>query len=285
MTADTPLEIGMTRRKIPIPSFCDNGQEKEDNYPESQRTRRGDEVLAEQRSSVGANPEESDGVVVAIKEEVESGGNSTNSRIDCSEGNSMLQDESVVSTKTVIGFVYDSDIGEGEENMDPSSQTASPLSQQNNESSRTQSGTFEEREPPVVDDPNYGTDDKTDDVLNIDKIFIQPEGDAAAEELPYDVHDETAGLAYIELPTFFETKVKELVDTKIPEAEATTRELVRKINQARNCTVVTEGKAKLNALESERWVAFNGSTKCILTFIVRRSSLTLCFLPFLFMMQ
>ena len=47
---------------------------------------------------------------VAIKDEVDSIGN-TNNRVKGSDGESMLCDENNIAPNTIIGFVYDSDIG------------------------------------------------------------------------------------------------------------------------------------------------------------------------------
>jgi len=284
---NSTLDEGNTHKEIPIPTFRENVEQENTITPDLHLNYEGGEVLGE-RSSVsimlstksdesdshckeegGSNKDEA----LTLQKRSDLGGNS-NSTINCSGGNVMLQNEDI------IGYVYDSDIGDRED-IDPNSQTIIPPSQQN-ENNRTQSSNLGVQEACVADpkyrtddntdavlnidkafiqpegeiDPKYRTDDNTDDILNIDKTFIQPEGEAAAENLPCDVQDESAGLEYIELPLFFENKIKELEEKKIPEAEAATRELVRKIKEIRNSNSQLS-EEKSNELESESWQSYH----------------------------
>ena len=143
------------------------------------------------------------------------------------------------SSNRAIGYVHDSDIGEKEEDDDDDDRNTSfphDVAQRN-------------RHILVTGDLDNVQDKPTAD----DAMFIQPEGDNAAFNLPSDVVDKTANVSLLDLVHFFKKTVQSMQETSIPRAERNLAAMKQKFDLARETNNKDSRQEALTALEALGW--------------------------------
>ncbi len=144
-----------------------------------------------------------------------------------------------------IGFVDGDDIGEKEIDND------GEVDDSNVNDLQMEYSYNEEKNPKRFVENEISEYHENDPYLD---TFIQPEGQQFADDLPADVVDRSANICFWELPAFFDEVEKDIVNNKIPSAEAALEVIETDLKNAQSSSnVVSEERMKLLLMIESRW--------------------------------
>ena len=191
----------------------------------------------ETRMSSTSEPINGVGAGAAEQDTCNNGNNGTKSDITLLDNVALSPRCQNASSNRLVGYVHDSDIGENEDDNDDRhiSFSHDDAPQRNHDLT-------------VTDDIDIIHDHQT----AYDAMFIQPEGDKAAFDLPSDVVDKTANVPLLKLVDFFVETLQKIRESSIPRAERNLAEMRQTFLFARGD--ITESRREgLIALETSGW--------------------------------